>query len=337
MVSVWVQVALAAPVVHTPPVQSTVGADLRIEVQCSDLRDADDLLVMYRAERGGDWRSVAFERRPDDVWVALIPGKEMRGEWVEYYLVDDQGDAHFASAASPYRVPLQGQDRAGLQERELDRFEGQRTRFEAHGAWVPFGAPETMNDRHWRAGGSVTYRPLGPVRTLTFGYERMRGEALKPDPADDTSWLQDDPTDSKQWGSDYGYAAIELRASERFSVTPVLALGVDSLAFVGGAGARFRIGLDPGTHFRGWVFYLAGGTGWDTGVQLVWATVPRVPMAASVHVTNWPNGRVWGVRMEVQGWIPLGEYVDLELGVSYQARTVDFGGFGARGGLSFSF
>lgn len=334
MLLVGLSVASAGILVHPPAVDAMEGAPLSIRVQNTDSGDMAVVEVFYRTERRGEWRSLGFSRSVDGSWSASIPAEDVRGDWLEYYIASDGRD-RFASAEEPHRIALGELGEIELVERELARFDGQRTRFAASYQRLNLGAPEGLTDGSWQGDFQVTYRPLGTVRSLHFGFARMRGTAVERSEGEFVQSL--DSTDQETWGLDRGWAELELRAAEKFSVSPTLVLGANSSGFTAGAGAAMRIGLDPGTNLRAYGLFVGGGTGGEFGVALAWDTVPHVPMSAGIVVSNWPNDSLYGVRLRYDLEIPLGERADLLAGGSYQARTTTHGGLGFRGGFAWAF
>jgi hypothetical protein len=327
--------AQAGSVVHVPPREAPESSSLEIAVANGDVADMSGVELFYRT-RKGDWHSLGFSRTPAGAWIAVVPAEDVRGPWLEYYLASDEGQrARFASAEEPCRVALNPRLQGDLAERELTRFDGQRTRFEAGYQWLDQGAPSGLEDTSWQGHFQVTYRPLGVVRSLHFGFSRMRGQSLERRGGELIQSL--DGNGESEWGLDQGWAELEFRAAERFSVSPRLVLGGNNNGFTAGGGGALRIGLDPGTNLRIYGQYVGRGTGGMGGVALAWDTVPHVPMSAGVEVGSWPNDRLYGVRLRYDLEVPVGKNAALLGGASYQARTTNHGALGFRGGLSWSF
>ena len=339
-----VSVALALELVHVPVVEAQAGEEVRVVVLTDDIGAMPSVELVYRS--GGSWKSLGFG--PDDRgnWTAVIPGDEVRGPSLEYTIVSPSGQ-HFASREVPWVVTVETQDLSDVGERELARHDGQRSTAEGWYRRIDHGADGGLNDATWMAGVTFVYRPLTAVRTMQFGFVRMRGEALKvsgraeqdvPIYVQDTNEDVNENAGGQAWshGLDWGYADIETPLSERVGLSGRLILGGNDAGFTAGGGVALRVGLEPEVYGRVWLRGVMG-TGVDAGFQMNWDTVPYVPMFASIEVTNWPNARPWGVLLSYGVALSLGEHADLGLRVGYQGRTSDLGGLGMGASLAWSF
>jgi hypothetical protein len=143
---------------------------------------------------------------------------------------------------------------------------------------------------------------------------------------------------------DYGYAEVALALGDLLGVKGRLLLGADDLGFATGAGGSLRIGEATRAHLE-----IGGETiqrvGADGFVRFAWDTVPRWPMALSLHVTNQPaatlrpggspalpdaarldEGAPTGVRGVWEVGYELTRSVTLQLRAGYQARVSTAGG-----------
>lgn len=334
----------ALELVHAPVVEASAGQALRIDVQTDDVAAMPGVELTYRS--GGNWRTLGFGPDEAGVWTAIVPGDEVRGPAFEYYIVSPSGN-HFASAADPWSIAVQTEDLKDRAERELARYEGQRSTAQGWYRTVDHGADDGLTDATWMAGFKFVYRPLTAIRVMEFGFVRMRGEALAANGADDLGipiFEQDENPDARAnvlgntWnhGLDWGYADIEVPLSERVGMSGRLILGGNDAGFTAGGRVALRIGYEPEVYGRGW-FSAVAGTGIDTGFEMHWNTVPYVPMFARIEITNWPNGGPWGVLLSYGIEVSVGKHADLGLSVGYQGRTSDLGGLGAGASLSWSF
>lgn len=341
---IWMASAWALELVHVPATEAQAGESVKLVVSTDDIAAMPGVELTYRS--GGAWRTLGFGPDDSGEWVALIPGSEVRGPTLEYYIVSPAG-AHFASATQPWRVAVATEDLQTRGERELARYDGQRSLVEGWYRGIDHGADGELTDATWMAGMRFVYRPLTQIRAMEFGFVRMRGEALEVAEVDQDGFPvfgQDINPDARPnvagrtWnqGLDWGYADLEVPFSERFSVSGRLILGGNDAGFTAGGRLAVRVGAEPQVYGRGWIGFV-GGTGVDTGFEMHWDTVPYVPMFASIEVTNWPNNGPWGVLLSYGISVPLGPHADANLRVGYQGRTSDLGGIGLGGGLSWSF
>jgi hypothetical protein len=109
----------------------------------------------------------------------------------------------------------------------------------------------------------------------------------------------------------------------------------DSVAF-GGRGEA-RLGARDANHVALGLEYLAS-VGADGYFRLGWGTVPRLPMAATVEITNLPasNDDV-AVRLYYDIGYEVYHGVRLNLRAGYAARSQSHAGFTGGGGASVEF
>jgi hypothetical protein len=314
--------------VHVPVVSVQASMDMVVRVEPSDFTEMGQVELYYRAAGEQRWRSLAFARATDDSWVARGPKAELSAAGMEYYIAARGGERpgeRFASATDPQPVQVLEAQARTVKDRELERLDGHRSRARVSFERISYVGLDD-GDWTWAAGFDFTYFALGGVRSMRFGFARMRGWGpTLPRMAEDT----------EETGLDHGYAEIEFGVDERFSLSPRLMLGAQE-EFTGGGGLTARIGLDPGTHVK-LSFDGIMGVGVDVGMELGWDTVPHVPMCFGTTVTSWPNAMDWGLRLHYQLGFPFGEHADLWLRASYQARDFAEGGPGGGAAFTWSF
>lgn len=320
-----------APLLHVPVVEAPPDRPLPVSFSCEDLRGLGQVELMYRPLNGSTWRSLGFGRLPEGGWVAVIPAEDMAPPGVAYYIRSasgPRGGERFASERAPQVVRVESPPARAHKAVELERFDGHKSRFSASGWYVNFGAQDELVDRWYGGDFDFTYRVLGAVRTVRFGVSRMWATGI----FDGLDGVYNDET-----GLAHGFAELEFQPIDALGITTQVQLGANATSFTAGGRGALRIGPEPGTH----VELYGGGTGGlgvYGGMMLNWDTVPKVPMAAGLEVTNWPTaGDDWAVRLLYDMEVPLGEHADLLLGANYQARASDYGSFGGRGGIAWSF
>ena len=319
--------------VHIPVTEAAAGKDLQLTVGSSDFGEMAQVELFYRPMGEGSWSSLGFARSDSGDWVVTVPGRELSAPGLEYYIASTEGLSkgdRFASAASPHPVQIGEETLKTVARRELDRFEGQRSRVAVSYEYAGFGDQDLAPapDRWHSVDADFSYRLLRGVRQVRLGGSWTRGD----------TWVvrngQQVPRPGV--GVDYGFAEIEIAPLEWFGVTGQLQLGAGPWGFVVGGEGGLRLGFDPGTHVRleGGYLNSVGGRGQLT---LAWATVPKVPMRAAIEVTTWPNNSAPAVR----GWyglqLPLGGHADLDLRGGYEARSAALGGPVLGAGLSWSY
>ena len=322
--------ALAGPaaLVHVPVAEAPPETDLDIRA-VGDFLEMGQVELVYRRVGEASWRTLGFEQRESGGWQARIPAREVLIPGIEYYIrsaADGAEQARFASAAAPQRIAVAGPSAVALMERELARYDGQRSRARAGFSYVNFGDQGELPDNLWRVDADFTYRILGTLRSLRFGVSRMRATAIVPG---------EQPV-GEDVGYDYGFAELEVAFHDLVGVKGQIQLGANSQRFTAGGEGRLRLGLDPGTH----VELFAGGAGevgGYGGMGLFWDTVPYVPMNAGVVVSTFPNAEAQSVQLFYELSVPLGEFVDVQARGTYQARTALYGGIGGGLGFSWSF
>ncbi len=319
--------------VHIPRTEAPAGEDLDLVLSSTDFSDMAQVELFYRSIGDKSWASLAFARADSGDWVVTVPGREIAAPGIEYYIASTEGLSkgdRFASAASPHPVQVGEETLKTQGRRELERFEGQRSRVAVDYEYAGFGnqavapAPD-----HWhQVNADFTYRLLRGVRQIRLGGSWTRGD----------TWVvrKGEQVARPNVGVDYGFAEVELAPLEWLGASGQLQLGAGPWGFVVGGEGAVRLGFQPGTHvvLRGGYLNSIGGRG---SMTLAWATVPRLPMHAAIEVTTWPNNSAPAVR----GWygvqVPLGSHADLDLKGGYEARSAALGGPILGAGVSWSY
>jgi len=314
--------------VHVPVVQAKQREPFEVVVSVADFTVMDDVRLQLRAVGEDAWTPHRFERRGDSDWVVAIPGHRVEPPGLEYYIASDGAAGardRYASAGQPQRIEVEGKPGYARMMRELARFDGQRSVFGARADFLSFGSSSGLPDHYLVGLLDYRYRILGPIRSLHFGFYGMRAAVV--------SGGGDAGRRDFDAGVDYGFAEIELAPAELFGLEARLELGANADGFLAGGFGALRIGRDPGSHvdLRGGYLH---GVGRRFELGLTWDTVPRVPMDATLWVSDWPDMDDPAVGVRYQANVPLGEHADLQLRLGYQARYSELGG--VAGGLGFS-
>ena len=105
--------------------------------------------------------------------------------------------------------------------------------------------------------------------------------------------------------------------------------------FALGARGELRAGVADGNHLAAAIEYMAD-VGTVGSMRLGWATVPRVPMAMTIEITDLPSSdRATGIRLLYDAFYPMPTGLRLGARVGYSARDQIIAGPSA--GLSASY
>ncbi len=317
-----------ARILHSPVNQTRTGKGaLRFRVLHPEATAA--IVVRYRALGGGAVGQVVAERGVGG-WVVEVPEEAVRPPGFSYWAVERLSDGNerpiFASEQDAHPVHVFD---AAVDARMHDRLDGigwKRSQMTLHGEYVDFGrrhiegyAEDLTFDRYYRMQAIYSYSILGVVDRIEIGGGHFRGEAAPLDPAE----LPEDG--SPEVGMDYGQAAITWFALPVLRFRTSLLFGFSQEGFETGAGAQMMIGRPWITNFT---LGMEGVTrlGYSGHIRLGWATVPHVPMGASVVVTNFPAGEDSGVRLLYDLGYEFSRAFVIRATAGYQGRTSVTGG-----------
>jgi hypothetical protein len=215
------------------------------------------------------------------------------------------------------------------------RFHGRRSRVEVMGDWVEFGKRNDLVDHYYRVDADFSYRLWTyPLEEIRVGYTRLLGDTA----AETTSSCPSSTPCTAEAGFkvagwfELGLAAVE---GVRFDARMIVMATQTGFA-VGGRGEA-RLGDREASHVALGVEHLAD-VGTNGYFRLGWGTVPGLPMAATVEITNLPASyRETGVRLYYDIAREVHPGVRLGLRVGYAARTQSVAGFTGGAGASVEF
>ena len=343
-----VMLAAAAParaesVRHLPPAEATAGAPIEIVAEVERAWDAT-LILHYRPVAAGAWSTASFKRTEEDAWAAVVPGDAVAWPGVEYYIdsvAPGEGATvtpEFASAAAPHTVRIVRTKHEHRRERDLARVDRRRSRIHVAGEYVDYGRREGLRDAYYRIDADFAYRLLAyPLEQIRFGYARMLGDVPNSE-LEAPEAPACEPECEKHVGFKVG-GWFELRLGVGDGVdldARAMVLASDVGFGVGGRG-ELRFGVEDGNHVAVAVEAIQD-IGTTTGFRLGWATVPRLPMAATVEVTDMPSEiRATGVRFVYDVALPVTEGTRIGGRIGYQARDADIGGLSGGANLTMDF
>lgn len=312
---------------HDPPAETVAGAPLRLDATVGEAWQST-LTVHYRGADSVDaYTAVTFQRAEGDAWTVEIPATAVVSPGVAYY-IDSVGEAEvtphgeFAAADRPHVVRTTRTPKELRKERDLARVDGRRSRIRVAGQLVDFGDRDTGDDRYYRIDADWAYRVmLYPLEQIRFGYTRLIGET--PDALPDAMCAAPPCKPGFKVG---GWAEIRLGLTEGIALDARIIAAATHVTFRPGGRAELRFGLEDGNHVA---FGVEGIQ--DIGVtghfRLGWDTVPRLPMAATIELTDMPSStRPTGVRFSYELARDVSKGVRLGGRLGYQARDANVGG-----------
>jgi hypothetical protein len=320
--------AHAAPerrVHHVPPAEAESGVALELVVDVPPATAA--LVVHYRSAGAAGWQTLELTRREGDRWIAAIAPTAVVAPGVEYY-IESAGAPVFASAAAPHLTRVAVTESATRRVHDELRSGNRRYRMRASGEWVDYGTRvvdgAALRDNYYRLDGEFAYRLWAyPLDEIRFGATRIIGTTQSMDCPAGTP-----PPCTAEAGYTVG-GWFEL------GVAPVEGVGLDlrpmvmatKAGFAVGGRAELRVGMRDATHVASGVEF-AADVGTSGFFRFGWGTIHRVPMAATLEVTNLPEkNRDIGVRLYYDIAGQLVENFRIGLRVGYAAREQSIPGF----------
>lgn len=336
--------ARAEGVRHLPPSEATAAEALELSATVTRASERT-LILRYRPLGATTWVEREFARG-DDVWVAVVPAAEVQAPGVEYFITSTAADGkdtpEFASAMAPHQVGVYADPKELRRARDLGRAQQRRSRAHVSGEYVSYGrrtaGSNDIDDHYYRVDADFSYRLLAyPLEEIRFGYTRLEGYVpqsyRQPPRACDTD--PEDETCRKYAGFKVGgwfELGFGLAEGVRLDLRGIVVANQVSAA--PGARAELRTGSIDGNHIA-FGFEYTKDVGAAGFFRLGWATVPGVPMAATVEVTDFPaSSRATGVRLMYDVFHPLPNGLRLGARLGYAARDQRVGG--ATAGLSAS-
>ena len=320
--------ALAAR--HVPPGDATTNAPLELVVEAPPSTPA--LTAHYRVAGTQAFTTQELVRRDDGHWVAVVPATAIAEPAIEYY-IDAGGQPVFASEQWPHATPVKAAPELARRERDEIRAEHHRYRVMVDGEYVDFGqrtfGDMKLPDNYYRLNAGVAYRLWAyPIEQIEIGYTRLLGNTLD---SDGMNPANPGPGYKVSGWFGVGLAVVE---GVRFDGR-VMALATKEFAL--GASGELLFGVREASHIAVGAEYLAD-TGSNGYFRLGWGTVPGVPMAATVEITNMPASyRNMGVRLFYDVAHDIGAGLRVGVRVGYAARDQSIAGFTSGAAASWDF
>lgn len=335
MKSLLVVVALAgsasASIRHVPPASGE--ADTALEIVAEAPATTPTLVAHVRINGTQAYSAIEMVRRDEAHWVAVVPAPLVARPGLDYYI--DAGDDHvFANPQWPHTVLVHASEDAERRARDVLRFEARRSRIHTSADWIDYGSrtytPGGMQipDRYYRIDADFSYKLWAyPLEELHVGYTRLIGTTAQ--------GCASGPC-AMDAGTIAGWFELGLAPAEgvRFDAR-VLVMAAQQFEL--GARGEARLGSIDASHIAAGVEYL-GSVGTAAYFRLGWGTVPRLPMSATVEVTNFPASyRAYGVRLYYDIAHELAPGFRLGLRVGYAARIEQVAGITGGAAASVEF
>jgi hypothetical protein len=338
--------AAAEGVRHLPPAEATANEALRLTALVTRASERT-LLLRYRPVGATSWSQVEFARG-DAEWIATVPATDVAPPGVEYFIAsaDDGKDSpEFASAERPHQIGVYADAKELRRQRDMARAGQRRSRAHVAGEYVSYGTRDAgdnaIPDHYYRVDADFSYRLLTyPLEEIRFGYTRLEGDV--PDAAREPPAECATTPDAKTCRFDAGFKVggwfelgLGLTEGVRLDLRGIVVANQESAA--PGARAELRTGEIDGNHIAFGFEYISdvGGAGF---FRLGWDTVPQVPMAATVEVTDFPaSKRATGVRLLYDLFHPFPNGLRAGVRLGYAARDQRIGGPTAGLNASFDF
>ncbi len=334
---------------HAPIHHAVAGQAILVQTTLTGHWKLGTVRFRYRNSARGAWQTLELARSGEH-FVTTVPKTHVRTGLFQYYLesTDPSGTVrrHFAQADDPHTILVQSTAAIDRKAARLRRYRGKRSQVAARGEYFAYGSRlgdgaytlpndgverqvKRHTDRYWRGELEYTQRALNEVvHDFRFGIGVMRAEwptveSTDGSPLPDTAKLPDAP------GINYGFGEINFQSTDWLTLGGRVLLGASAKGFVGGVGAVARIGNPAGTHFATQVDVI-GDIGVRTDFRLHWDTVPNVPMALGLELTNWPSREhasdAANLSYDIGYRFDGGAAVTARIGTAKRAKSID-GGF----------
>jgi hypothetical protein len=326
-----------AQVRHVPPADAEAGKQL--ELVATAAPTTQTLVAHIRPKGTTAFTPIQLVRKDDASWVAIVPATAVAPPGIDYYIAAGT-NAVFASPEWPHAlnvtVPADDERRA----RDMIRVHGRRSRMQALGEWVEYGTTRgpggtRLSDNYYRFDADISYRLWSyPLEEIRVGYTRLLGTTRIEDTGSCTTaemCTVDAGFKVAVW-FELGLAPVEgVRIDGRLT-----ALATPTGFAMGGRG-EVRLGDRDASHVAVGGEYLAD-VGANGFFRLGWGTVPKLPMSATVEVTNMPAAyRDVGVRLYYDIAREVFAGVRLGFRVGYAARNQSVAGFTGGAGAAVEF
>jgi hypothetical protein len=320
---------VAAAQIRHVPINEVEEGDISLAFELESPDFAGEIVVRVTPIGAGRQPFEAVARRTAGGYHAKLEAARIGPPGFTYYVVERMPDhserAVFADKSAPHRVHV---NRPPELEAELERLAargGQRSTVLLSGEVVDFGDRQLgaksalMHDRYYRLEAGYAYSFLSNVEEIRLSLVRVRGEAASFSSTPTPSSVATEP------GIDYGRAMVGMLVSEDFRLRGAVLLGASQRGFEYGGGGALVIGSPVATNLELGVEAMTT-LGATAHLRLGFLATSKIPMGATLAVTNFPIGGDAGVRLLYDVGYRFGPVTMLSLRAGYQGRTSVSGG-----------
>jgi hypothetical protein len=323
--------ASAQAVRHVPPGDVEAGKQLELVAEAAPTTPT---LVAHVRVHGGAYKPIELVRRDDAHWVAVVPAETIAPPGVEYYLVAGEQPV-FASPDWPHAMAVRSTPEDERRGRDLLRVRSRRSKVSAQGEWVEYGKKFGIVDHYYRFDADFSYRLLTyPLEEIRVGYTRLLGNTRA---APDQMCPTAEPCSPEAGMKVAGWFELGLAAIEGIRLDARMIVMATADGFKVGGRGEARLGARDASHVAVGAEYLAD-VGANGFFRLGWGTVRKLPMSATVEITNLPaSHRETGVRLYYDIAREVVPGLRLGLRVGYAARNQSVAGFTGGAGAAVEF
>jgi hypothetical protein len=327
----------SAQVRHVPPAGAEAGKQVELVAEAPA---ATPTLVAHVRSRGApEFTKIELVRKDDASWVAVVPAAVVVAPGLDYYVTAGE-QVVFASPEWPHTMPVNAAPDTERRTRDQIRTFNRRSRVHAMGEWVEYGTKTLgtteLVDRYYRFDADFAYRLWTyPLEEIRVGYTRLLGETRVQ--GTDQMCPTSDPCTARAGYKVAGWFELGLAAVEGIRLDARMAVMATQDGFAVGGRGEARLGDREASHVALGVEYLAD-VGTNGFFRLGWGTVPKLPMSATVEITNLPASHSdTGVRLYYDIAREVAAGVRLGLRVGYAARNQSVAGFTGGAGATVEF
>lgn len=327
--------ASAQVVRHVPPADVEAGADLHLLAEAGP---ATPTLVAHVRQRGTQpFTTIELVRKDEGQWVAVVPAASVVVPGIDYYIT--AGDVPvFASPEWPHTIAIHASESTERRSRDELRTHNRRSRIHAMGEYVTYGkrnyGGSIVDDYYYRLDLDFAYRLWTyPLEEVRVGYTRLLGVTGDANCYDGGSNCMKEDAGFKVGG----WFELTLAAVEGIQLDARMIVTADQEGFGAGGRGEARLGNRDASHVALGVEYL-GPVGTNAFFRLGWGTVPKVPMSATVEISNLPTSHSdTGVRLYYDIATEAAPGVRIGVRVGYAARVQSVAGFSGGLGATVEF
>ncbi len=328
-----VRVASATTIRHVPPADAEAGTAVELVAEAGAATPV--LAAHVRTTGQAAWTTIALVRRDDAHWVAVVPAASVVVPGLDYYL-DAGGEPVFASAEAPHSLPVHVTDEVERRGRDSNRIGGRRSRIHTMGEWVDYGTRtvngQKLEDRYYRVDADFAYKLWAyPLEEIRVGYTRLLGNT-------ESMTCPGTPPCTPEVGFKVaGWFELGLAPIEGIHFDARMMVMATAAGFEVGGRGEARLGVLDGSHIALGVESMAD-VGTSGYFRLGWGTVPKLPMSATVEVTNLPaQTSETGVRIFYDVAREVADGVRVGVRIGYAARVETVAGFTGGAGATVDF